>query len=287
MKALEKTLTVLTALAAIAYSLGWLKTFSYFATFGIAPSSIDLTVQDYLFESWFVVENVLFFVLFSWILQAGFRLKLPKLWKCIWCSLLAALGILYLMLPYGTDLAFGHLNCWSAKWLVSHYYSLLKFSPFAVYGLLVLIVGLMAYFAHREWDMRWNTIWKTLGDLFPLRMGSWNHLQVFYIVVLLAWSISLAKHIGAIDGKNRLLYPAQNFPLVTFHISPSIPQLKFLEGNNLYLLHESPKKYFAWDHTSFVFGEGQKARILVIPRESVEWVEASKELKIEPGAMFF
>jgi hypothetical protein len=280
MKTFEKAVAVVTVLAAVAYSLGWLKTLTYFQTLGIGLSSLDLSIQDYLFESWFVVENIVLFVLFSWILRAGLRLELLNgLWKYAWRFLLSVSGLLYLMLPYRTDWAFGHLDWKFATWLVSHYYSLLKFTPFAVFVLLCIVV---LYLVH--W--KWQPLYDTLENLFRTR--PWHHLYPLYFVILLGWSISLAKHVGAIDAKNRLLDPAKNLSRVEFHVSSSSPELKPLETNqNVYLFYESSKKYFAWDRTGFVFGRGQEAHILVIPREKVEWIRASKELQIDPGAILF
>jgi hypothetical protein len=350
---LEKAVGVVAVVAAIAYSLGWLKTFSYFETFGIGLPTLNMSIQDYLFESWFVLENVVFFVLFSWVLQAGFRLGLPnRAWRVLWCFFLSALAILYLMLPYLTDWASGLpeaklavLNCNLAN-LFSHYYTLLKLSPFLLYALvvlgavavvlvptghwnkktltavitlsvLILFVGWLGCFLHWNWKtvvviyvllggavgvLVWTRHWEwkvlckdmttELEQLFPIPKWPMHHLHLIYIVVLLAWSVSLAKHVGAIDGKNRLRDPRQYFSQVTLHPSPGcLADLKkrLEDTQDLYILHESPKNYFAWDHTGFDFRkEGQKAQVLVIPRESVGWVESSKEVQTKPaGTILF
>lgn len=301
MKALEKALTGLTVLAAIAYSLGWLKTLSYFETFGIELPSVDLTIQDYLFESWFVVENVLFFVIFCWVLQASCRLDLANnLSKGVRFILLVAAGGAYLMLPYKTDAAFEHVNrCGQVSYVYSHYYSWLKFAPLVAYLLLVLATMGVLHSQLGAWAGVWPKLWPKLEDLFRLRLRArirvGNHLLIGFIVVALGWSISLAKHVGAIDGKDRLLCPANYFPEVVFHLSPSSPAdlKKVLEPEKpeaaplLYVVHESKTKYFAWNATDFIFGEGQKARILVIPRENVAWVDAYRKVQVKPGALFF
>ncbi len=104
----------------------------------------------------------------------------------------------------------------------------------------------------------------------------------------MGWSFSLAKHVGAIDANNVLRSHAKYLSRVELHISSTSPELKPLEAKqNLYSLYESPKRYFLWDTTDFVFARRQKALILVVPREKVEWIQASKELQIEPGALFF
>jgi hypothetical protein len=50
---LETVLASVGLLRALAYALGFLKSLYYFSTFGIGLRSLDLSPQDYLFESWF------------------------------------------------------------------------------------------------------------------------------------------------------------------------------------------------------------------------------------------
>lgn len=71
---LGKIASVLTLIAAWAYSLGWIKTFYYYNTFGIGTESLDLTPQDYLFASWYTVETLVFFVLLLWVVAVSRRL---------------------------------------------------------------------------------------------------------------------------------------------------------------------------------------------------------------------
>ncbi|MGC2465149.1 MAG: hypothetical protein WA517_08130 [Candidatus Acidiferrum sp.] len=286
LKTLEKAVAGISILAAIAYSLGWLKSLFYFETFGLGLPSLDLTVQYYLFESWFVIENLVFFVLLSWVLQACFRLELRnKVFRVLWWIALAGLAYLYLMLPNYTDRAFSQVkDCaalqvkwWpmSQAWLPSHYNSLLKFIPFVVYGILAVVIALELRFRRNE-----HPSFGRLQRLEHLLSAQSGHHLVVYSVVVLAWSISLAKHVGVIDAKTRLVCPEQNLSSVAVHLAPNSPKIlkdENLEQNqNLYLLHESPNKYFIWDKTGFVFGNDQKIRILAVPRGNVEWISTSK-----------
>jgi len=56
---LTRILSLLTLVAAWAYSLGWVGSSYYYGTFGVGLESIELSVQDYLFASWYTVQNVL------------------------------------------------------------------------------------------------------------------------------------------------------------------------------------------------------------------------------------
>jgi len=127
---LEKILSALTLFTALAYSLGWIKTSYYFQTFGIGLSSLGFSPQDYLFESWFVLENLVFFLLLSW------TVILSRRW---WAY---AVGVFYLVLPYLSDLAFQYWDRTLAKFLVEHRHSLLKFVPFLLLRSLLLCFGM-------------------------------------------------------------------------------------------------------------------------------------------------
>jgi hypothetical protein len=256
---LEKIVSALALLTAWAYLIGWLKTYSYFQTFGIGLSSLDIAVQTYLFESWYVVENVFFFSLFLWIVVVAKR-------KWVW-----PIAALYMLIPYLGQWSYSHINWGVASWLIGHESTVLKFVPFAL-ALVVIVI-------HPDARTRFREL-------------SWPRTRLFsglFAVVVFAWSVSAAKHLGASDGNSVLLDPPGHLSHVKLHISESAPQLKSLETRqNLYMVYASPQRFFVWDVTGFEFGKpGQKINILDLPRGEVEWVEASKQVQTAPGSFLF
>ena len=180
---LTKILSSLTLIAAWAYSLGWIKTSYYFRSFGIGLESVEYSIQDYLFASWYVLQNVMFFVLLLWIAAIAQR-------KWIY-----AVVILYLPLPYLTDLSYSHLNSPTWGWLFAPLagipHSILKFVPFLV---LVVVIGINKEIRARFQESSWP---------------HGNFALVVLSIVAIAWSISAAKHFGTSDANYILRNPAK------------------------------------------------------------------------------
>ncbi len=256
---LQKVVSVLTLLTAWAYSLGWLKMSFYFATFGVGLSSLKIPVQDYLFESWYVVENVFFFLLLLWIAA------ISRHWL-VWLITAA-----YSFIPYLTQAAFLRHHWRIASWLTEHDHSILKFTPFVVLLLVMLI-------RKQEFQRLKNLSWPYTRSSFAV-----------FVLVVFAWSISAAKHFGASDADRVLLSPPKYLSHVKLHVSSSAPELKPLESRpNLYMLYASPDDYFVWDTTDFLFGvPGRQVTLLGAPRDKIVSVDAWKEPEIKPGALIF
>src|SRR6267154_316508 len=117
----------LTLIATWAYSLGWIKSLYYYSTVGVGLDQLELTPQDYLFASWYTVENVMFFLLLLWIAAISQR---P--WP--WIFVLA-----YLPIPFLTDWIYGHLDNPICRYLVENPHSILKFFPFTLLILLIAV----------------------------------------------------------------------------------------------------------------------------------------------------
>lgn len=256
---LEKILSALTVIAAFAYSLGWLKTYSYFQTFGIGLGALDLSIEDYLFESWYVLENVLFFLLMGWLAVKSKRVWVYVLWA------------LYLTVPLGTHAAYQYRSWFGADWLIGHQHTVLKFVPFVVLAILWLADRGAA---------------KQMADM------SWPHGRfagVVFLLVTAAWAISAAKHFGGGDANQVLLDPATHLSRVRLHVAEDVPPVLAAEPEaTLYLLYASPNRYFVWDTSGFSFFQPpRRARVLIVPRENVKWIETWKEVQVQPGSLLF
>jgi len=194
---LTKILSSLTVLAAWAYSLGWIKSLYYFSTFGVGLESTELSVQDYLFASWYTVENVLFFILLLWVAVVAQR-------KWVYVVVL-----LYLPMPLLIDVSYSHLASpllgGFPGWFVDRAHTVLKFVPFLVL-LIVLVV-------HKDTHERFKD-------------SSWAHgkfaLAVLWLVVI-AWSISAAKHFGTSEANRAMLAPDKYFLQITPPASANLP----------------------------------------------------------------
>ena len=254
--------TVLLGLAGfivVAFALGWLKTLYYFDAFGIGLSSLELPVQAYLFESWFVLQNVFFFVLLFW-----FVVKTGRWWAIV-------LGVFYFFLPIASHYAFLADRQWFAEWLIHYRHTLLKFVPFGVYAATWL-------FDKRSFQ--------------SLKSLSWPHSKAalsLFVIFILAWAISTAKHFGSFDANRVLRSPQQYLSRVKLHPESSIAAQSQVSGEDeLYVIYASPSRYFLWNHEGFRFAEpDQQVHLLVIPKEAVEWVESWKPFQVQPGSAFF
>ena len=173
---MNKTIA-LVLLAAVAYALGWLKSLYYFKAFGIGTGLVDLSWRDLMLESWFVLQNVLFFVVLWWVV-----LKTRLVWA-------GFVGLLHALIPIAAHYAFALPGWPAADWLIDYRHTLLKLIPFAVLA--------VVWWAHRERRP-------------ALRELSWPHgsaALALFAVVTLAWAVSTAKHAGSFDPARAMRPP--------------------------------------------------------------------------------
>jgi hypothetical protein len=241
----------LALIAAWAYSLGWIKSLYYYSTVGVGLDQLELTPQDYLFASWYTVENVMLFLLLLWIAAIS-----QRLWP--WIFVLA-----YLPIPFLTDWSYGHLDNPICKYLVENPHSILKFFPFTLLILLVLI--------HRD-------------SIELLRTSAWNHgnfALALLLLIAVAWSISAAKHIGSSDAKRALNNPEAFLMHVHLRFPDNAVELKPIESQPmLYMFSFSAKHCIVLDLADNIV-KRDHVRVLDIPRDSVRLVDGTFEI---PGA---
>ena len=243
--------------SAYAYSLGWLKNFYYYRTFGVQLSALNLTTQDHLIESWFVLENAAFFFLLTWVVVKS------NLW---WAWVLLAV---YFLLPILSHYSFLHVGWPIAAWLIKYRHTILKFVPFTV----LIFVSLF-----------------DKPSLMRIRDLSWPFggiALVVYVIIIMAWSISTAKHFGSFDANRALCFPQDELTRIKMHIADSsMGQIPSAE--QMYLLYSNPRQYWIWDAAGFVYGkEGQVVHVVEIDRDKVGWSEMSKPAQVQPANLFF
>jgi hypothetical protein len=250
-------LLVLAACLAACLLFGWLKVLYHYKGFGVDVGLLDLTVSSLLLQSWFVVQNLLYFALLWWVV-----LKTRLGWT-------AAVGVLYALVPLGAHYAFAWHDRFAAWWLIDHRHTLLKFVPFAVLGLALL---LHAPARRQLRDLSW-----------PYRKSG---LALFALIVF-SWGISSAKHFGSYDANRAMLRTGQHLSLVRVALRPGTRTELPSSGDELYLLHADRRSLIVWDRAGFVYGHSSELRILVIPRAEAEWFETRRAFEIQPSSQHF
>jgi hypothetical protein len=262
---LESVLSWAGLATAVAYCLGWLKTLYYYDTFGIGLSSLGLSPADYLFESWFVLENVFFFFLVAWIAVNGRR---PWLW---------AVGVAYSLIPILSHYAFLRPDAPVSEALINYRHTILKATPFVM-----LIVVAALDVARKRPPL------KSANDL---RWSFGQGALALFVLVVAAWSISVAKHFGSFDANRAMLRPDSYFARVSLTMKASQASAAPPDApasTELYLVYANDRQLFVWDRAGFVFDRPRDTvRLLVIPRDEVSLIRMQKPHEVQPGALFF
>jgi hypothetical protein len=257
---LGSVVSSLSLLTAWAYSLGWIKSLYYYSAVGIGLEQLELAPQDYLFASWYTVENTMFFLLLLWIAALS-----GKLWPWIFV-------LVYLPIPWFTDWSYQHLSNPICRYFVENPHSILKFFPFA---LLLLIAAIDKH------------------SIPLLRASTWNQGNfglALLLVVAVAWSISAAKHIGTSDAKRVLHNPKAYLMHVNLHFTDAAADLKSIESRpSLYMFSFSEKHCIVLELSDYqnVSSQpsqnvvGQHVHLFAIPRDSLRFVDGTFEV---PGA---
>lgn len=241
---------------ALLYVLGRLKLLYYYQAFGIGLADIEPTLGDYLFESWFTAQNLLFFVLMWWVV-----LKTRSIWA-------GCVGVAHALIPLSSHYAFAAPDGWLAGLLIGYRHTLLKLIPFATLAALWLLgESQRKALRHLSWPAP--------------RAG-----RALFGLIALAWAVSSAKHFGSFDANRAMRHPDQYLLRVTLGpaADPSIPQMS--EHDELFLLHAGRERMTLWNRTDFCFGSSSEIRTLVVPRSAVEWLEGRKRFQVQPGSRF-
>jgi hypothetical protein len=259
---LETVLSTLGVLTAVAYVLGWLQAFYYFDTFGVRLAAVEMTPQDYLLNSWFVVENIVFFLILIWAI-----LSVPRWWTVL-------LGVAYFFIPIGSHYAFFYPHVWGANFLIEYRHTLLKFIPFG----LLLVVALL----NGVGSLRRTSNMSLSGP--QARLGF-----VLLVVVVGAWSISVAKHFGSYDANLELRYPDRMLSRIRLHLVIDASEAgELTQSEELYLVHATPGQLFVWDARGFRYGGlNQKVDVHVIARDKVQWFETLRRFQVQRGTFIF
>jgi hypothetical protein len=259
---LDTVLSSLGVFTAVAYVLGWLQSFYYFDTFGIRLASVELSMQDHLLNSWFVIENLSFFLILAWVVS-----KTPRWWTLL-------IGAAYFLIPIAAHYAFFFPNWIGANFLIEYRHTLLKFIPFGVLGVVMFF--------------DWLRGTRPAGHAIDLSWPYGKGMFVLFLIVVSAWSVSMAKHFGSFDANFELRYPDRMLSRVALHTAPDDPLEELATSDRLYLIHATPRQLFVWDAAGFVFGKAdQKVMVYVIQRDQIRSFETIKPFQIQRGNLIF
>jgi hypothetical protein len=251
---LESLLSALTSFAAVAYALGWLKSFYFYRTFGVNLDLAGLSTQDYLFESWFVIENVVFFLILWWIV-----LKAPTWWAI-------CLGVAYSLIPIAAHYAFARPQWAVAAVLISSRHTLLKVIPFALLALRYSFGG--------------RTVRASLSTaIWPYGQGALG----LCLAIALAWAVSAAKHFGSFDALQYLAEPAQYLSAVRVRASTDLPGWD--ESRMLYFLRKTDSSYLLLDLRQL--RDNRQIGLVVVPLGHVLSLEGSVGHQVQLGNRWF
>jgi hypothetical protein len=259
---LESVVSWVGLVTAVAYCLGWLKTLYYFDAFGVGLSALELSPKDYLFESWFVLENAIFFLLLAWIVVTSGR---------VW---LWTVGLIYSLVPIAAHYAFLDPDQPLLRELILYRHTILKMVPF------VVLIGLCLVDLVRK-----RPLLKAANEL------RWSHGQgalVVFVLVVAAWSISVAKHFGSFDANRAMLWPDEYLARVSLRVKEPNTPASGADGSELYVVFENEHRLFLWDRSGFTFGNpGGSIKMLTVPRDAVLSMQTTKPHRVQIGSLFF
>jgi len=250
----EALISALTLIGGLAYLLGWLKSLYFYQTLGVNLEMAALSVQDYLFESWFVVETVVLTLLLWWVV-----LVTRSRWGVV-------VAVLHALIPLGSHYAFAVASSPPAAFLIHYRHTLLKWIPFVV---------VLASLLHRPLRER-------LRDL------SWPHgtaALALFTLTALAWSVSAAKHLGSFDACRALLHPASYFAAVECRTDAGPVTGKHTPRP--YLLRSTPEGFILLDFRPLPGRLPGPVEILFVPRDQVRSIAGAKAPELQPGGQFF
>lgn len=234
-------------LAAFALLLGWLKSLYYYAVFGVDLGLLDLGAIDYLRESWFVLQNLAFFVLAWWVALATRR---------IWIVLVT---LAYSLIPIAAHYAFAVDGALAAG-LVAYRHTMLKLLPFA------LLIA--AWLLHPESRERM----KGRGP----RQG--RAALLLFALVAASWAISAAKHFGSYDALRAMRRPDAYLSRIDVEGATGL-------NGRWYLLAAGPDEIVLW-HPPGPGEDPASVEVRILPRESVPSLRLSRRLQVQPGGRY-
>ena len=253
MKALSVALGVIASLLSFAALLGWLKTVYFLRPFGISPATLDLGWGAAALESWYVIQNLIYFTWIIWLVVQTRRFAL------------ALVALVYSLIPLATHYAFLLYDRAWVRWWVDHQHAWLKLVPLA------LLAGVV------------------LGRIRGNRLEPrWRHGPVGLVllgIVAGSWGLSAAKHFGSYDAERILHRPQELLPRVELAWRGSPPQ-GWDAAEPLFLFSEDGQIVVVVEFRGRGW-ERRTPRVRQILRSDLRQVVVSPQSEVQPGGQYF
>lgn len=253
MKAVVAALAAVASFASFAALVGWLKMVYFFRPFGVSPAALDPGWVGTSFESWYVVQNLVYFTWIVWLVVQTRRFTL------------ALVAVVYSLIPLVTHYAFLHYDRAWVRWWVDHQHTWLKLVP-----LLLLAVVVASWVRGRPLDWRWRH-----GAAGLVLLG----------IVAGSWGLSAAKHFGSYDAERILHRPEELLPRVELSWKAS-PPAGWEAGRRLFLLHEDGQTVVVVEFTTGTGWERRAPRVHAIPRAELRHLVVSPRTAVQPGGQY-
>lgn len=254
MKASLRVLVGLVLALAYAALLGWLKTLYYLEPFSLSPASTLEGWPGALFESWYVVQNVVYFALIVWLVVQT---------RCLCLALVAGA---YALLPLATHYAFLGYSNRAIRWWVDHQHTWLKLVPFVL-----IAIVLVAAIRRRGIDPRWRH-GAAGGVLFGIVVGSWG--------------LSAAKHFGSYDAERVLHRPREL--LARIELTWKDPSADVVAGgDDLLLLFSGPRSIVVAAFRQAPAWTRGRPVVHTISLDALERVAVFPATAVQPGGQYF
>jgi hypothetical protein len=176
------------------------------------------------------------------------------------------LGLLYSLIPIAAHYAFAFKGWAPAAALIATRHTLLKFIPFA-------LLAFRYYFGGREVRAALKT---TVWPYGQAALG-------LFLAVVLAWSVSAAKHFGSFDALVCLASPDQYFSAVRVKAGADLPGWD--ETRKLHFLRRTDANYLLLDLSTF--RDQGDIGLVVLPVGHVLSIESTFRTQVQMGNRWF
>jgi len=253
LKAVAVALAAVASLASYVALVGWLKTVYFLRPFGLSPAALGPGWPESLFESWYVVQNLVYFTWIVWLVVQTRRFTL------------ALVAVVYALIPLATHYAFLHYDRAWVRWWVDHQHTWLKLVP-----LLLLAVMVAGWIRGRPLEWRWRH-----GAAGLVVLG----------IVAGSWGLSAAKHFGSYDAERILHRPEELLPRVELSWK-GLPPAGWEAGRHLFLLHGDSQTVVVVEFTTGTGWERRTPRVHTIGRGELRHVIVSPRTTVQPGGQY-
>ncbi|MCH7779629.1 MAG: hypothetical protein IH848_02180 [Acidobacteria bacterium] len=253
MKAVAVALAAVASLASYAALIGWLKTVYFLRPFGLSPAALDSGWVESAFQSWYVVQNLVYFTWIVWLVVQTRRFTF------------ALVAVVYSLIPLATHYAFLHYDRVWVRWWVDHQHTWLKLVP-------LLLLALVVVGRIRGGGLQWR----------------WRHGAAGLVLLGMvtgSWGLSAAKHFGSYDAERILHRPDELLPRVELTWKES-PPARWEAGGDLFLLHEDRLTLVVVEFTAGTGWERRMPRVHTIGRGELRHVVVSPRTAVQPGGQY-